>query len=91
MAESDLHRDLMLGLIEAAKRWLGRRRVYVSGNLLIYFVKGDPTFSVAPDFFAVRGVKGGRRRVYRVWEEGKGPEILVELTSPKTHLEDLGR
>jgi Uma2 family endonuclease len=80
----------MLDLIQAAKyHFRDRPDVYVSGNLLVYFVEGDPTHSVAPDFFVVRGVSKGRRRTYRIWDEGKGPEVVIELTSRKTHREDL--
>ena len=74
MAESDLHRDLMLDLITAVKhRFRGVRDVYVSGNLLIYFVKGDPRMSVPPDFFAVRGRVGGASS--RSGRRGRVPEL----------------
>jgi len=56
-------------------------QVYVSGNLLIYFVEGNPGERISPDVFVVFGVPKGRRRTYKVWEEGKGPDVVVELTS----------
>jgi Uma2 family endonuclease len=91
MAETDRHRDLMIDLLAAARdRFRDADDVYITGNLLVYFVEGDPTQSVAPDFFAVRGVRKGERRVYKVWAEGKAPEVVIEVTSPKTHREDLG-
>ena len=34
----------------------GRRDVYVSGNLLLYYQKGNPRAAVAPDVFVVLGV-----------------------------------
>jgi Uma2 family endonuclease len=90
MAETDRHRDLMIELIAAARYYFrDARDVYVSGNLLVYFVEGDPKKCVAPDFFVVRGVAGGQRRIYKVWEEGKPPDVVIELTSRKTHSEDL--
>jgi Uma2 family endonuclease len=92
MAESDLHRDLMLDLIAAARHhFRDVPEVYVSGNLLLYFEEGNPRVSVSPDFFVVRGIHKRRRRTFKLWEERKGPEVVVELTSPSTHLEDLGR
>jgi Uma2 family endonuclease len=92
MAESDLHRDLMLDLIAAARYHVRAvPDVYVSGNLLVYYEEGNPRKSVAPDFFVVRGVRKGRRRIYKIWEEAKGPELVIELTSPSTHREDLGK
>jgi Uma2 family endonuclease len=91
MAETDLHRDLMVDAIDAVReRFRADPSFYASGNLFVYFEEGNPGAVVAPDFFAVRGVPAGRRRIYKVWEEGKGPEVVLELTSPSTHREDLG-
>jgi Uma2 family endonuclease len=90
MAETDLHRMLLLDLVEAAdRRFEDDPDIYVSGNLLIYFVEGHPEKCVAPDVFVVRGVAKRLRPIYKVWEEGKGPDVVVELTSPSTHREDL--
>lgn len=91
MAETDVHRDLLLELIEALRwRFRGEERLYVSGNLFVYYEEGNPAAVVAPDVFVVRGVQGGRRRIFKVWEEGKGPDLVIELTSRSTHIEDLG-
>ena len=91
MAESDLHRDLMLELIATlGHQFRDDRNFYVSGNLLIYFEKGNPEMSVSPDLFVVRGVPKKQRKIYKTWEE-KGPELTLELTSKSTHLEDLGK
>lgn len=90
MAETDIHRDLMVGLIEALKDFFrDQPDVYVSGNLLLHFRKGDPSSRVAPDCFVVKGVKRGERRTYKVWEEGKAPDLVIELTSKKTFFEDM--
>jgi len=92
MAETDLHRDLMVDLIAAARyRFRDVPDVYVSGNLFVYYVKGNVHRVVAPDFFAVRGVPKGKRRIYKVWEEGRAPQVVIELTSRKTHREDCGK
>lgn len=89
MAESDLHRQLMTDLVESVDLYFeGDPRVYVSGNLLIYYREGDPRKSVAPDFFMVRGVRKGKRRTYRIWEEGRGPDVVIEVTSKTTQRED---
>ena len=92
LAETDRHRDLMTDLVAAARyHFRDAPDVYVSANLFVYYVEGDPTECVAPDFFLVRGVPKGQRRTYKVWEEGKAPEVVIELTSTKTHREDLGK
>jgi Uma2 family endonuclease len=89
MAETDHHRDLMLALIETLKTWFASNdRIYVSGNLLYYYVPGDKRRHVSPDVFVVRGVPNHRRKYYLAWEEGKHPSVVIELTSSSTRRED---
>ena len=64
--------------------------VYVSADLLIYYEEGNPRASVAPDVFVVFGVEDRMRRNYKVWEEGKGPDFVLEVASPNTWREDVG-
>jgi Uma2 family endonuclease len=90
MAETDLHRDEMLNLISAlAEHYREDPQVYVSGNLFVYYVEGDTRKKVSPDVLVVRGVRKGRRRTYKIWEEGKAPEVVIEVSSGETHYEDL--
>src|SRR5437879_7353509 len=91
MAESDLHRDWMVRIIELLKAHFADQRVYVSGNLLVYYVEGDPKRSVAPDVFVVKGLEQRDRRNFKIWEEGKGPDFILENTSKKTRREDKGK
>lgn len=89
MAETDWHRDLMLQLIETLKvRYEADPTAYVSGNLLVFYDRGNKRRHVAPDVFVVFGVRKARRPNYLVWEEGKGPDVVVELTSSSTRAED---
>ena len=42
MAETDAHRDLMTAIIQMLRAFYkARRRVYVSGNLLIFYEAGN--------------------------------------------------
>ncbi|MGH2603425.1 MAG: Uma2 family endonuclease, partial [Dehalococcoidia bacterium] len=62
---------------------------YVSGNMLLYYEEGNPRASVAPDVFVVMGVpKLPKRRIYKLWEEGAPPLLVIEVTSPSTRRED---
>ena len=71
---------------------LGHRPdVVVAGNLLIYFEKGDPTKRVAPDVFVAFDVLDHSPMSYKLWERGKAPDFVLELGSPSTWREDLGR
>src|SRR5713226_1522423 len=90
MAETDVHRDWMVRIIELLKFFFLGKRVYVSGNLLIYYVDGDPKKSVAPDVFVVKNSDPGRRRVFKIWVEGRGPNFVLEVTSKKTRRHDSG-
>jgi Uma2 family endonuclease len=90
MAETDDHRDLMAEQIETLKMYkAGDPRFYVSGNLLVFYEPGNRWRHVAPDVFVVRGVPKHNRDNYLIWEEGKGPESIIELTSRSTKKEDL--
>jgi Uma2 family endonuclease len=91
MAETDVHRDQLIDLLTALKDYFrDDPQVYVAGNLLLYYQEGDPYQVVAPDVFVVRGVPRGDRRTYKVWEEGKAPDVVFELTSASTRKIDLG-
>jgi Uma2 family endonuclease len=91
MAETDTHR-LLTALIETLDHhFAAQPRVYVSGNLLVFYEEGDKRKHVSPDVFVVRGVAKRVRPNYLVWQEGKAPQVVVELTSKTTRREDLGR
>ncbi len=92
MAETDEHASLLIYLREGLRdRFRDDPQVYVAGNLLVYYEEGNPKASVAPDVFVVFGVSAHERRIYKVWEEGKGPDVVIELTSLSTRDEDLGQ
>jgi Uma2 family endonuclease len=90
MAETPYHMRVMIDLIETLRAWFKpNRRVYVWGNMFVYYVPGDPRKNVSPDLMVVKGVDRDRpRRVFKVWEEGRGPSATIEITSRKTRAED---
>jgi len=91
MAETDTHRKQMMYLLDALEDYFrDDPNVYVAGNLFVYYEEGDPTEVVAPDVFVVKGVAKRDRRIYQVWKEDKGPDVIFELTSRSTRQKDLG-
>jgi Uma2 family endonuclease len=91
MAETDVHIDALIYLREALKdHFREASRVYVAGNMLLYYEEGDPTACVAPDVFVVKGVPKHKRRTYKLWEEGVPPSVVIEITSRGSRLEDQG-
>jgi Uma2 family endonuclease len=92
MAESDLHREVMTDLIHALKtHYAGEPNVYVAGNLLLYYVEGNPRKSVSPDVLVTWGIPKGFRKTYLLWKEGRAPGFVIEVTSDTTQAEDLGK
>ncbi|MBI4771175.1 MAG: Uma2 family endonuclease [Chloroflexi bacterium] len=91
MAETEIHIRAMLALIATlTERYREQPEAYVIGNMFLYYEEGDPTARVAPDVMVVFGVPKRQRRIYRLWEEGRAPSVVFEITSRKTRLEDLG-
>ena len=88
MGESDLHRDWMFRIIELMRQRYRGQQVYVSGDLLVYFEEGNPKKFVVPDAFVVKNSDPGRRRVYKLWEERRAPDVVFETTSRKTKKND---
>ncbi|HMV49864.1 MAG TPA: Uma2 family endonuclease, partial [Blastocatellia bacterium] len=67
MAETDIHRNLLADLVFTLDNHFRHQPdVYVSGNLLVYYVEGNPAKCFAPDVFVVRGVPKNQRRIYKL-------------------------
>ena len=88
MGETDLHRDAMVRHIELLKDYYAGQKVYVSGDLLVYFEQGNPRKFIVPDAFVAKGLLPTTRRVFKIWVEGKSPDVAIETTSRKTRRKD---
>ena len=92
MAETDTHRRYMLDLIDALEEhYRDDKWTYVTGNIFVYYPDETGKLQpVSPDIFVVHGVEKKDRRIYNIKVEGKVPEVVLELTSTSTKMEDLG-
>jgi Uma2 family endonuclease len=85
--ESARHKAQMDLLIDALFPWLAEREDgFVGGNMFVYYSLAqvrNKDFK-GPDFFVVLGVPQGERRSWVVWEEGKAPDVVIELLSDST-------
>jgi Uma2 family endonuclease len=88
MGETDEHRDAMVRHIELLRHYFAGQDVYVSGDLLVYYEQGNPKKYVVPDAFVVKGIPPHKRRTYKIWIEGKAPDVAIETTSRKTKRQD---
>ncbi len=89
MGETDLHRDAMFRQIELLKRFFVGQKVYVSGDLLVYYEPGNNRKFIVPDVFFTKGLQQIQRRIYRTWIEHLPPNFVIETTSKKTKKKDL--
>jgi Uma2 family endonuclease len=91
MGETPCHVRNVCYLLEPLEEWFrADSQVFVAGALVLHYEKGRRDRYLSPDVFVVRGVpKESPRRNYLVWEEGKAPDLVVELTSEWTRDEDL--
>jgi Uma2 family endonuclease len=71
-------------------------RVFVASDLNLYYDPRHTQWYKRPDWFAVLGVprlyeETDLRLSYVVWQEGVNPFVAIELISPGTESEDLGK
>lgn len=90
MAETDIHADLLIYLRESLKLFFADRPdVYVSGNIMFYYVEGDPTEVISPDVLVCFGIPKGDRTSYKTWEENDVvPSVIIEVSSRGTWRKD---
>jgi hypothetical protein len=92
MGETGTHaRVALMNIYGVLDRYfMNNPRVAVNANMFIYYVQGDPKRNVCPDAFVAMGVPNEPdRRSYKVWKEGKAPDVVLEVTSRKTRKQDL--
>ncbi len=89
--ETERHVLQMYLLIEPLRSyWAEREDVFVGGNMFVYF-SPDQVLTHdfrGPDVFVVQGVERRERKSWVVWQEGKGPDVVIELLSETTAAKD---
>ena len=91
MAETQIHGASMTYVTWALKRWFGksgRSDVHVGMNSFVYYERGNPRAVVAPDVYVVVGAAEYLRDTYLLWNEPKGPDFVLEVTSASTRHTD---
>ena len=90
MSETPVHWHAMVDFASPLHGFLKvRPDAYVGSNMLMYYEEGNNKRRVSPDVFVAFGVpKLPERRVWLTWEEGKGPDFVLEVTSRSTRRED---
>ena len=91
MAETEIHGACMMYVTCALRGWFkrrGRTDVYVGSNNFLYYEQGNPRAVVSPDVYVVVGAPAHLRDTYLLWNEPKGPDFVLEVTSASTRRVD---
>ena len=85
--ETERHKkqmDLLIYTLEPRLRQQGSG--YVNGNMFIYYSSQQKRYQdfKGPDVFVVLDVPTKERKSWVVWEEGKTPDVVIELLSEST-------
>ncbi|WP_295402781.1 Uma2 family endonuclease [uncultured Thiocystis sp.] len=91
--ETQRHKWQMDLLIDALDLWLQEKgEGYTNGNMFVYFSLEQTRgrHFRGPDVFVVLGVPRGERKSWVVWEQGKAPDVVIELLSRSTAASDKG-
>ena len=78
----DAVRQATVALLSHFRR---REDVLVGMELRVYYERGNNRAHLQPDLLVAFGVdRGGNWRSFKVWEEGKAPDFVLEVASPST-------
>lgn len=90
--ETQRHKMQMDLLVDSLYSWVTKREGggYVGGNMFVYFSPNQVRNQDyrGPDVFVVLDVPVRERKSWVVWEEGKGPDMVIELLSESTTEQD---
>ena len=85
IAQSVWHGDAVrLAATALASHFRERSDVLVAMEVRVYYQRGNDKVWLQPDVQVVFGVSRGNRTSYRIWEEGKAPDFVLEVASPST-------
>ena len=91
MAETDMHAVAIINLRQRFDSFFANNPdTYVSGTIMMYDIEGPGRTAVSPDILVSFGIGKKLRRTYKVWEEGKPPDFVMEFSSKGTFQNDLG-
>ena len=92
MAETERHfREILKNFNRLENHFAHIPDVYVLGDMMMYYKEGNPRKSISPDIFVTFGIGKKERRIYKIWEEGKPPDFVLEFASKGTYRTDLTR
>ncbi len=90
ITDTDLHLYWIKRIQDMIETYLsGNPEAYISGNIMMYDKEGLMRTAISPDILVAFGLGKKFRRTYKVWEEGKPPDFVMEFSSRRTYRNDL--
>jgi Uma2 family endonuclease len=93
MGETPRHIKNIMDLYQTIDVYLvNDPQAFVAADIMLYYVEGNPRKHLSPDVFVTWRIPKHivpERRLYLTWKEGKGPDLVIEVTSKSTRHEDL--
>ena len=84
-AQSIAHGEAVMQAAAALRQHFDdRQKVLVAMELAVSYQRGNDKVWLQPDVQVVFAVNSENRSSFRVWEEGKAPDFVLEVASPST-------
>jgi Putative restriction endonuclease len=88
LAESYDHLYVIMTTLAMLLAHLKGQQATVLADQFLYYAQGFPRLRVAPDVMVIFDVEPGGRDNYKIWEEGRVPSVIFEMTPPGTRTKD---
>ncbi|MCY7346033.1 MAG: Uma2 family endonuclease [Pyrinomonadaceae bacterium] len=90
MGETSFHYTVIFNLMQMLKTFFREREdVFMTANMNIYYVEGNPYKWFAPDILIAFGAGNHERGVYKLWQEKVFPQVIFEIASDRTWKNDV--
>lgn len=92
LAETSVHADAIIATVAVLRNYLAEkfaeRSPVVLADQFLYYAQGFPRLRVAPDVMVIFDIPQQPYDNYKIWETGKIPSIIFEMTSASTQAHD---
>lgn len=92
LAETSVHADAIMATVAVLRNYLAERFAarspVVLADQFLYYAQGFPRLRVAPDVMVIFDIAQKPYDNYKIWETGKIPSVIFEMTSESTQAHD---
>jgi Uma2 family endonuclease len=92
LAETSIHADAIMATVAVLRNYLtekfSERSPVVLADQFLYYAQGFSRLRVAPDVMVIFDIAQQPYDNYKIWETGKIPSVIFEITSESTQAHD---